>query len=91
MLKQTTRPSNVKFSQHERCTAKLQSIKKKLVVNQIFTPLHDDVNEEPELPQSDLSEHYRISNSCKVYFNITKWLVDNKEDQAVKVCLLFLF
>jgi hypothetical protein len=50
------------------------------------TPLRDDDDE--DLPQSDPSEHYRISNSRKVHFNITKWLVDNKEDQAVNVCFL---
>jgi hypothetical protein len=54
-------------------------------VNQTFTPLQDDDDE--EFPHSEPSEHYHISNSCKVYFNITKWLVDNKKDQAVKVYL----
>ena len=68
------------ISRHERRTAKLQIIKKKLA----DTKLVDDYDE--DLPQSDPSEHYHISKSCKVHFDITKWLVDNKEDQAVKVC-----
>jgi len=64
-------------------------IKKQLVVNKSLTPLCGDDNE--TLPQSDPSKHYHISNSCKVHFDITKWLVDNKEDQAVNVCFLLTF
>ena len=70
------------ISRHERRTAKLQIIKKKLADNKLV-----DDNDE-DLPQSDPSEHYHISKSCKVHFDITKWLVDNKEDQAVKVCFV---
>ena len=70
------------ISWHERRTAKLQTIKKKLEADKLV-----DDNDE-DLPQSDPSEHYHISKSCKVHFDITKWLVDNKEDQAVKVCLI---
>ena len=58
-------------------------------MNESLTPLYGDDNE--TLPRSDPSEHYHISNSHKVHFDITKWLVDNKEDQAVNVCFLLTF
>ena len=58
-------------------------------MNKSLTPLYGDDNE--TLPWSDPSEHYHISNSCKVHFDITKWLVDNKEDQTVNVCFLLTF
>ena len=67
------------ISRHEQRTAKLQVIKRTLGATKVI-----DDNDE-DLPQSDPSEHYHISKSCKAHFDITKWLVDNKEDHAVKV------
>jgi hypothetical protein len=42
------------------------------------------------LPRSDPLERYHISNSRKSPLDITKWLAENKGDQATEVHL-FLF
>ena len=71
------------ISRHERRTARLRSIKKRMATTDTSTVLGGD--EDERLPHSDPSKHYHISNSRKVHFNITKWLADNKADQAVTV------
>lgn len=74
------------ISRHERRTARLRAIKKRVATTDTSTVLQGD--EDERLPHSDPSEHYHISNSRKVHFNITKWLVENKTDQAVTVCFM---
>ena len=60
-------------------------MKRRLAAKQDSTTVTraDDNNE--TLPRSNPSEHYHISHSRKVHFNITKWLADNKDNTAVQV------
>ena len=89
MLEPTAGPFNIKSPDINSTLQRLQGIQKQLAASETSTALHGDNNE--KVPQSDPSEHYHISNSHKVHLNVTKWLVDNKEDQAVNVCFLLTF
>lgn len=71
---------------YERRVARLHQIKKQLAANQNSATVFRA--DEETLPQSDPLEHYHTSHSCKVHFNVTKWLTDNKGDQAVEVFLI---
>jgi hypothetical protein len=69
---------------HERRVARLQRMKRQFAANE--NPMAViRADDEETLPHSDPSEHYHISHSRKVHFNVTKWLADNQGDKAIEV------
>jgi hypothetical protein len=71
------------ISKLERRTARLREMRKRLLAEgrSVFQAV-----DEERLPRSNPGDHYHMSNSRKIHFDMTKWLWDNKDDQAVEVC-----